>query len=543
MVSAVPAEGQQPPLVRLVRNEATLLVEERLRTILGSVAADPVLDVGAATGALLHTAMELDVRNRQFQEYPALLCKLSRKWFPSGVLAAAHAFLAAERKDLDVGAGLQLHELAWAKGSEAAAVAWLMGAAVQNFVSDLCELLLANSLAAERRHAEVKRWTASKLAHIGTASRNAIRMRFLQWREAQCNILDARSKELRTAVRSNLQSLAWAQPGASAWRPGDSSRYQPTNGQPQAAASQPQLAIAGATYVRDHRAFLQAQKLEMMSRARANINAQLDSYIVPVTRQQWLAWVESNLEGFRARMVSAPERRRACSVRVRARPDLPAPAARLQPVRDLSRCTAAWAANLAYRTGWFGIQTRGQGVVMVFLILLRGQSYYVNLRNRAATGAPKCLLDDTFSLVRSVHALPHLEDLLADEEVLQVYEFQVKGAAATGARGGVLITADKCSKVTAPAPKPKQECDDVDEHDAVGSEDSSDCKLVVDTESEDEASSSDDTEDEIFAAKAKLIAMILQPQATQQPQAQQLQQPQAPGCRSCGAAVQIARQS
>jgi hypothetical protein len=84
--------------------------------------------------------------------------------------------------------------------------------------------------------------------------------------------------------------------------------------------------------------------------------------------------------------------------------------------------------------GWHGVKTRRQGVIVVFLVYLSGRTYYVNVRNRAATGAPKCVLDTTFSLVGSVHELTHLEDLLVDDEVLLAWEFQVKGTAA-GADG------------------------------------------------------------------------------------------------------------
>ena len=54
MLSENPKEGEPPPLVRLCKNEAVMMVEHRLRRIVGSIAAghDPDLDIGAAMGLL-----------------------------------------------------------------------------------------------------------------------------------------------------------------------------------------------------------------------------------------------------------------------------------------------------------------------------------------------------------------------------------------------------------------------------------------------------------------------------------------------------------
>lgn len=52
----------------------------------------------------------------------------------------------------------------------------------QELFDILVTLQFSQSLAAERRHAEVKQWEGSKLSHIATASRNAIATRYLRWR-------------------------------------------------------------------------------------------------------------------------------------------------------------------------------------------------------------------------------------------------------------------------------------------------------------------------------------------------------------------------
>ena len=129
-----------------------------------------------------------------------------------------HAFLCTSPWKLDVGAGLPLHALAWERGSESAACIWLLSHPVQDMIDRLAEIMLANSLEAERRHAQVNKLEGSKLTHIATASRNAISMRFLRWRQEQSQLIDSCTNELRKVVRTNLQSLAWQQPNASAWR-------------------------------------------------------------------------------------------------------------------------------------------------------------------------------------------------------------------------------------------------------------------------------------------------------------------------------------
>lgn len=87
-------------------------------------------------------------------------------------------------------------------------------------------------------------------------------------------------------------------------------------------------------------------------------------------------------------------------------------------------------------------------------VLAHRWTHYINVRNRAATGVPKCMLDINFSLADSVYELAHLEDLLVDDEVLSTWEFQVKGAA-TGS-DGVGISFEKCLQVTQPVPVPRR---------------------------------------------------------------------------------------
>ena len=94
-----------------------------------------------------------------------------------------HSFLLAPLDQLDAGVSAQLHTLAWSHrpdATEMAAARWLLRPAVQELFDKICEACLATSLPVERRHAEIKKWEASKLTHIATASRNAIQMRYLR---------------------------------------------------------------------------------------------------------------------------------------------------------------------------------------------------------------------------------------------------------------------------------------------------------------------------------------------------------------------------
>ena len=132
---------------------------------------------------------------------------MSKKYFPVEQLTHIHTFLHTHADRLDVGCGLQIHRRAWECGSEMLATLWLKSAPVQEMSDRPVEILLTNSLEAERRHAEIKKWGSSKLTHISTASRNAITTRVLRWRQGQCDLLAAAQREIQKLVRTNLQAL------------------------------------------------------------------------------------------------------------------------------------------------------------------------------------------------------------------------------------------------------------------------------------------------------------------------------------------------
>ena len=150
-----------PPLVvRLCNNAAVQVVHDRMRNIARSLAAydDPELDIGAATGTLLATSMELLLRMGRLKDYPFALCRLSKTHFPVDKLRHLRVFLNIGVEQLDVGCGLEIHTRAWEEGTESGATVWLLSSTVQTMIDRLVDVVLRTSLEAERRHAQVKKW-------------------------------------------------------------------------------------------------------------------------------------------------------------------------------------------------------------------------------------------------------------------------------------------------------------------------------------------------------------------------------------------------
>ena len=151
---------------------------------------------------------------------------------------------------------------------------------------------------------------------------------------------------------------------------------------------------------------------------------------------------------------------------------------------DKRSCTTEWAGRLANRTGWYGVQTRDNGTILIFILLLRGRTYYIDMCNRAATGAPQCNLDASIHVWDPAQELPRLEDMLPDAEVLDAWEFKVQGAPAPG--GGVCITVDEGRQVVERAPMPRRRREDATDEDASdeAAADEDDNAKVVDTDDE-----------------------------------------------------------
>ena len=165
-----------------------------------------------------------------------------------------------------------------------------------------------------------------------------------------------------------------------------------------------------------------AQKTEMLDAARLRMEQLLSTYMIPVTLPQWEQWLDDCLPEFRGLMVSAPADRRQCSIRLRARLGMPAAVGRMQPLQGTrDDVHADWACNLRLRMGWHVLRTRDHGNLFVFMIAMHHVTYYIDLGNLSpADRPPRCLLDPV-CIGDSLYDLSHLEALLADEEVPEIW--------------------------------------------------------------------------------------------------------------------------
>ena len=80
---------------------------------------------------------------------------------------------------------------------------------VQEFLENIANELFCNSLDAERRAAQVKKWESTKVTHIATASLNNLCARFTRQRQEQSLAIDAAMKRLRTCRKMRVTSFQW----------------------------------------------------------------------------------------------------------------------------------------------------------------------------------------------------------------------------------------------------------------------------------------------------------------------------------------------
>eukprot|EP00959_Pyramimonas_sp_CCMP1952_P203348 4252340-Pyramimonas_sp.AAC.1 len=154
-------------------------------------------------------------------------------------------------------------------------------------------------------------------------------------------------------------------------------------------------------------------------------------------------------------MQSAPGRRRARNHRLRARPGLPLPAARVGPEVDQWKpCETQWGVILERRSGWHGIHVRPNRKHMFFLYTLAGRTYAIDMEP-FLTGAVLTynILED-FDVAAAILPLAVLEDAYTDADVLGVFRFRVRGGPAPG--GGFLLAAEAGCRLIEPLPRPRR---------------------------------------------------------------------------------------
>ena len=316
--------AQSPMVVRLLHGEAHDMVQTRLSDIIGNMCDDPLLDAGAATGAVLATAIDLVIRMDQFRRYPCKLAAMCRRWNPHTYLTNILDFLKEPRENLDIGYSAQLQSLAREQDTNMKSIAYLASPSVQEALELLFTRATVTSLDVERWHAQAKRWEASKLTHVANASRNVFLQRYLRERHEDSVTCHKAGEKVRKAKYLNTQSILWqAQPQARP--PGE--RW----AQSQAPARRESASMPGSV--------LAANVPDMCEEAESRKEGARDVLLkfharhgMPVTRFQWRLWMSEHEEEFRGMMKTASAERKQRSRRLTAREDLPKPIPRLQPL-------------------------------------------------------------------------------------------------------------------------------------------------------------------------------------------------------------------
>jgi hypothetical protein len=472
LTSSKVERGARPVMVKLCNGDVHDLVATRLQRLLGVMHMDTALEIGPALAGLLATTIDICLRFDVFTRYPFRICRLSKKWFPHTWLQAIYTFLHEPPERLDLGVGQQLHSLAWGQGSEAAAITWLASLSVQEVIDGICVITLLNSLDVERRHKEAKSWETSKVTHIATASRNTIAIRFAKDRMQKSRAVQHVLEKLRKCKAAHRPALAWQESKASRPRGVPFAKGQQPPAQPPVAPSRPRKPRATTAvqkrnadpspsdvtptkrYIVEHAHDLQTRREGLLRGLEDELHRLSSSGEVPLTRPEWAAWLDDNLEEFRAKMKTAPLARRGLNTRVRAREGLPQPAKHFQPRADrLIALKEVWSQNLARRTGWHLVKTHDD-FFMIFLAYHLGSTYYVDLQQQRV-GEERCYVFTTeFVVSTQLKRLSQLEAAHPDPQVEAVFECTVRGEQAAD---GIRIRPLQACRITAPLPRPRKQ--------------------------------------------------------------------------------------
>jgi hypothetical protein len=140
-------------------------------------------------------------------------------------------------------------------------------------------------------------------------------------------------------------------------------------------------------------------------------------------------------------------------------------------------------------------------------------THYVHVRLTCKNPA-QCMLGTDFDIITSLGELSRLEAVLADDEVLGLFELQVSGNAVLSI--GVCITLGAMRPITELAAVPKRTagCDDDDEPVVLGSDAEKDERAVVDTDEESDVESNvasdSSSDDSVVDPEATVTKTFLQ---------------------------------
>ena len=208
----------------------------------------------------------------------------------------------------------------------------------------------------------------------------------------------------------------------------------------------------------------------------------------PVTREQWSAWLESNISEFRSRMskAAAPARRAILNNRVMPMPGLAKPDGSFQPKHQISPLSTEWAKLLDGRSGWHGIQTEC-GRRMFFLLRHLRHTYVIDLEQYRVIGDfYPYHVDKTFEISGSEMLLSEFEHSLRKNVVHNVYEFTI--VATTDSSPNILLKPSKVTEITECLQPISDKTDEVDSCEELGDDmyasDLESDAQIVDTDSD-----------------------------------------------------------
>ena len=202
-----------------------------------------------------------------------------------------------------------------------------------------------------------------------------------------------------------------------------------------------------------------AEKQARIAAARAELDT-LRGGAIPATRLQVSQFVADNIAEIRDKLKTSPVERRSRNTRLFARPDLPKPAKRIQPVKTPSApVSTKWAGILFGRTGWHGVAA-GRAKRLFYLMLDHGSAFYVDLEEWRVGRMLQYRVPLEFDLRKMTKPLAALEaeaDFADAKADVEVFLFVVKGEPATG--GSIFLRVTQLCKLTAPLPKPAKSKD------------------------------------------------------------------------------------
>ena len=350
---------------------------------------------------------------------------------------------------LDIGFSLELKRMMEAAGAtECAQVSYLLSDAVQRALETTFRASAASSLPVERAFAQTKRNEAPRLCHVSVASRSQILRTFLRERREMLDRVRRADRAVARAMKVNVTYLAWAHCRGAVGRPRGARAIGEEAPSSLEKAHDAELI---RRYIEEHRLSLEAEIAERRSTARAHRES-LRSTGTLVTEAEWLGWFTDNSDAFRQRMVTAAAERSALSRRMRASPDIPKNAARLEascaPPALSAESKPEWLKLLQGRDGWFCVRSNPRQVQTLFLFSRGYQTYFLSV-DRFRRGQ-RFVVPGDVSAFRVAAAVHPLQSLVIDGDFDSCVELVSEAIAHDG---HVSLGFSFAQRVAAPLPR------------------------------------------------------------------------------------------